>query len=252
MNHLADARRLGEFDQPWRRFPLVAIAGLALWIALLAPFSMVLELSESPPAAIKPLEARIVEIPPEVGGLSAGGGTPAPPPAHRAPARPRATGPAAPPVRSIPKHAEMPPAPAFPEGTAPAGSSPAPPAGTASTTTGAAGGAGAGAEGSVTTGGGPGGSGGPGSDDLGAHAIYAPAPEIPDDLRENVIHAVAIAHFKVSSDGQVSVSLVSKTDSPRLNRILLDTLGQWRFFPATKDGVPIDSEFDLTIPITVQ
>jgi protein TonB len=252
MNRLADARRLGEFDRPWRRFPWVAIAGLALWIALLAAFSMVLELSKPPPAAMKPLEARIVEIPPEVGGLSAGGGTPAPPPAHRAPAKPRAPGPAAPAVSSIPKHAEIPAAPVSPEGTAPAGSSPAPTAGTASTTTGSSGGAGAAAGGGATTGGGPEGSGGLGSDDLGAHAIYAPAPEIPEDLRENVIHAVAIAHFKVSSDGQVSVSLVSKTDSPRLNRILLDTLEQWRFFPATKNGVPIDSEFDLTIPITVQ
>ena len=96
------------------------------------------------------------------------------------------------------------------------------------------------------------GPGGLGSDNLGAHAIYAPVPEIPDDLREDAIQTVAVAHFTVTYDGEVTVSLVTKTESPRLNQILLDALKQWRFFPAMKNGVAIDSEFDLKIPITVQ
>jgi hypothetical protein len=34
--------------------------------------------------------------------------------------------------------------------------------------------------------------------------------------------------------------------------VLIDTLKQWRFFPAMKSGVAIDSQFDLRIPISVQ
>jgi protein TonB len=103
----------------------------------------------------------------------------------------------------------------------------------------------------------PGGTGvgngaGLGNDASGARAIYAPTPTIPDDLRENVFEAVAIAHFKVSPDGAVEVTLAQPTPNPRLNQILLNTLRQWKFFPAMKDGIAINSEFDVRIPITVE
>ena len=103
----------------------------------------------------------------------------------------------------------------------------------------------------------PGGTGegagaGLGNDASGARAIYAPPPTIPDDMRENVFSAVAVAHFKVSPDGTVEVTLTQPTPNPRLNRILLNTLKQWKFCPAMKDGIAINSEFDVRIPITVQ
>ncbi len=82
--------------------------------------------------------------------------------------------------------------------------------------------------------------------------MYAPTPTIPDDLRDETFNAVALAHFKVSYSGDVQVSLTQPTTSPRLNEILLDTLKQWRFFPAMKKGVAVDSEFDVRIPITVE
>ena len=97
----------------------------------------------------------------------------------------------------------------------------------------------------------PGGTGvgsgaGIGNDASGARAIYAPTPTIPDELRENVFQAVAVAHFKVSPDGAVEVTLEQPTPNPRLNQILLNTLRQWKFFPAMKDGIAINSEFDVT------
>jgi protein TonB len=103
----------------------------------------------------------------------------------------------------------------------------------------------------------PGGTGvgngaGLGNDASGARAIYAPTPTIPDDLRENVFEAVAVAHFKVSPDGAVEVTLAQPTPNPRLNQILLNTLRQWKFFPAMRDGIAINSEFDVRIPITVE
>ena len=103
----------------------------------------------------------------------------------------------------------------------------------------------------------PGGTGvgsgvGLGNDASGARAIYAPTPTIPDDMREDVFQAVAIAHFKVAPDGAVEVALAQPTPNPRLNQILLDVLRQWKFFPAMKDGIAIASEFDVRIPISVQ
>jgi protein TonB len=99
---------------------------------------------------------------------------------------------------------------------------------------------------------GTGGGSGLGSDSLGARAIYSPVPKIPDDLRDMAFEAVAVAHFEVSYDGNVKVTLAKPTPDPRLNQILLSTLQQWRFFPAMKGGVAIDSAFDVRIPISVQ
>jgi protein TonB len=53
-------------------------------------------------------------------------------------------------------------------------------------------------------------------------------------------------------DGTVEVTLAQPTPNPRLNQILLNTLRQWKFFPAMKDGIAINSEFDVRIPISVQ
>ena len=97
-----------------------------------------------------------------------------------------------------------------------------------------------------------GGGGGIGTDTVGARAIYAPTPVIPDDLREDVMQTEAVAHFNVSFDGTSEVTLVKPTSSPRLNQVLLDALKQWKFFPAVKNGVAIASSFDVRIPISVQ
>ena len=90
------------------------------------------------------------------------------------------------------------------------------------------------------------------SESIGARALYAPTPQIPDDLRENIFSALAIAHFVVDREGQVQVTLVQPTSNPRLNQVILASLRTWKFFPATRDGIPVASEFDLRIPIAVQ
>ncbi len=99
---------------------------------------------------------------------------------------------------------------------------------------------------------GSGGGGGIGTDTVGAHAIYAPTPVIPDDLREDVMQTEAVARFNVSFDGVSEVTLEKPTSSPRLNQVLLETLKQWKFFPAVKNGVAIPSSFEVRIPISVQ
>lgn len=207
---------------------------------LLIGFASILQQTAPPQPELKPLEARIVEIP--IGGLQAGGGAMEPAAPKLAP-RPIVK----PKIAMKPRHEKMapPPVPTSPEGTLKgkeSESASVPPPSRSGTSSGTA----------AEPGAGEGGRTGFGSDSIGARALYAPVPQIPDDMRDEIIQAEAIAHFTVSFDGAVTVVLSKPTDNPRLNQILLETLKQWKFFPAVKDGVAINSAFDVRIPVTVR
>ncbi len=250
MSVLTDTQRLPALDDPWRRLPWLLPAAIIAWAVLLFVFARMLEQSAPPPPELKPIEARIIEVP--VGGLQGGGGAaipavkpPAPKVINQPAPRPR--------VVTNPKKVVVPPPPGS---TALPGKSEEAPA--ESTGTPASGNAapesppGSGEAGGGGLGEGSGGGGGIGSDATGARAIYAPAPVIPDDLREDIFQTEAVARFKVSYEGNVDVSLVTPTPNPRLNKVLLDALRQWRFFPATKSGIAIDAVFEVRIPIAVR
>jgi periplasmic protein TonB len=237
-------------DEPWRRLAWIAPLSVLLWVAALFCFSILLRQTAPPLPELKPLEARIVELP-AAGGLQGG---PAAVKPHPAAVKPHPAIVAKPvpmiPPRTIVHHRAktkpiVPPVPPSPMGTSKS-EAPIAPASPATSTGGSAEGEG------VPGGKGSGSGSGMGSDSGGARAIYSPVPKIPDDLREVAFEAVAVAHFEVSYDGKVKVNLAKPTSDPRLNQILLSTLEQWRFFPAMKGGVAIDSEFDVRIPITVQ
>ena len=85
-----------------------------------------------------------------------------------------------------------------------------------------------------------------------AHAIYQPLPEVPDEAREEAFSAVATARFSVHADGHCDVDLIQATRNPMLNRLLLASLKQWRFAPATQDGRHIDSTIDLRVHFNIQ
>ena len=242
-------------DEPWRRLAWTAPLSIAIWLAVLAAFGAVLKRTAAPPPELAPVEARIVEVPPPapVGGLQGGPTTThrpapaAPKPRVEVPRRMTAVHPPRPVHRPV--HRVVPAAPPSISGTRKAAPAPSPPSLTGkSVSRGPATNAGGPAQGGRAAAGGS----GLGSDSLGARAIYSPVPEIPDDLRDQAFEAVAIAHFEVSYDGKVKVALTKPTSDPRVNQILLDTLRQWRFFPAMRGGVAIDSAFDLRIPISVQ
>jgi protein TonB len=87
---------------------------------------------------------------------------------------------------------------------------------------------------------------------MGARAIYNPLPEIPDSLRRQNVQVVAVARFVVAANGAARVELTQPTSDPELNRVLLESLKRWRFFPAMQQGQPITSTIDIRIPITVR
>jgi periplasmic protein TonB len=231
------------FDEPWRRFAWIVPLAVLVWALVLTAFALILEQTAAPPVELKPVEARIIELPPTA-GLQ--GGARAPHPAAPAVPKPKPHVVARPkpvPIHHVKPLAEV---PLSPFGTSKTTAAPAAPA--AGTEKPSAAETGQGVSGGSGTGSGS----GLGNDSGGARALYAPTPTIPDDLRDETFNAVAMAHFKVSYSGDVQVSLTQPTSSPRLNEILLETLKQWRFFPAMKNGVAVDSEFDVRIPITVQ
>ncbi len=240
MSASVQSTRLPAIDDPWRRLPLLIPAALLTWALLLFGFSVALMQTAAPEPELKPMEARIVEIP--VGGLQAG---PKEEAAKSAPAAPHL-----PPVVKLKHHAPpkmivpLAPVPSSPEGTMKSSEAPA----SGNERPGGATESGAGEGGS----GGGSALGGIGTDVSGARAIYAPVPVIPDDLREEAFQTEAVASFKVSYEGDVEVTLVKPTTNPRLNQILLDTLRQWKFFPAMHDGVAVDSRFNVRIPVSVQ
>jgi protein TonB len=241
-------------EQPWTRLGWIIPSALLLWLTLLTVFGLLLERTAPPPPELAPTQVQIVELPPPA-GLQGGPGpaASAQPKPKSEPIKPHPQIKTVRPVIPHPKvhHIVKPrpePVPPSINGTAKSEEEEAPAASAPAATN---------AKGSSGGGGVPGGSGsgsgtGAGSDSGGARAVFAPKPEIPDDLREQIMSKVAVAHFKVGYDGQVEVTLTTPTDNPQLNQILLDTLKEWRFFPAMKSGVAIDSEFDVRIPVSVE
>jgi periplasmic protein TonB len=217
---------------PMRRFAVTVPLAMLTLIAMVAG-SRFMPSSLPAPPHYDVVMATIVEPPPPPmpAGLQ-GGAAPV-------------TKPVAKPVHHQPRHLAKPVLPPPTLATSPSGgiSIPAPaavPSAPKEDTSGIAGGTGVGTGAGV------------GNDSGGARAIYAPPPKIPDDLREDAIHAEAMAHFVVAPDGTVTVTLVKPTSNPRLNQVLLAALSQWQFFPAMRAGMPVPSEFDLRIPIVIE
>ena len=228
-----------KLDDPWRRLPWLTPAAALLWAMLLLGFTLLLRDSGRPTETITRLDARLIDVP--AAGLEGEAQqqsqpVAAPPPPVAAPQPRVEKKPAEVPAPRARKKKEAPPPmydargartlPAEAVGAAGEQAPQSPPAGR--------------------------GVGGLGTDSNGARALYAPPPQIPDDLRENVFETVAVAHFHIGIDGDAKVSLIQPTSNPRLNVILLDALKQWRFFPAIRNGIAIDSDFDIRIPIAVR
>ncbi|MBV8534771.1 MAG: TonB family protein [Alphaproteobacteria bacterium] len=213
-------------DNPWRRLPWtfpLALALAALWLGLFATLLSTGRPPEQPPQPT--IEAQLVTLPPPPAPPAPPETKPEPPPPPPPPVPEPAPKP--PPVvkQPPPPRPELRRAPTPPkEETPPPVAAPAPPPPTRAPTGG----------------------------QMGARAIYKPMPTIPDDLRRESFNDVAVARFQVAPDGSAKVELVQPTHNPGLNRLLLDTLKTWRFFPAMLNGQPVASALEIRIPITVQ
>lgn len=90
------------------------------------------------------------------------------------------------------------------------------------------------------------------SDNSHATITYQPMPKIPDDLRREALSTYATVRFHVLENGNASAELITPSQNPRLNHILLETLKTWRFTPANDNGHPVASTFDIRVHFAVQ
>jgi protein TonB len=202
-------------DRPWRRLGWILPSVFLAWTLVLWSLGFLLERQPIPPAPI-PIDATLIELPAE-------------------PALPEATKPETPP-RPVPPQAVRPepeksiepePVPA-PSPTAEA-SVPPPPSPRAVQP-----------QRPVE------------SNRAAARILYRPLPKIPDELRDQAIEMEALARFDIKPDGTATVELVRPTPNPALNRIILDTLRTWRFFPALDAGRPVASTQELRVRLEVR
>lgn len=90
------------------------------------------------------------------------------------------------------------------------------------------------------------------SDNHGAVVIYQSMPKIPDDLRREAFNTYAMARFNIAADGSATVELLTPSQNPRLNHLLLEALKTWRFTPATDNGRAVASTFDIRVRFAVE
>ncbi len=84
-----------------------------------------------------------------------------------------------------------------------------------------------------------------------AYPIAQPLPEVPDDLRELGLSAVALVRLTIHIDGSVEVQLLKPTPNPRLNQRVLQTLRNWRFVAAQEKGRAVESQLDVRVHFNV-
>ncbi|HUK10109.1 MAG TPA: energy transducer TonB [Stellaceae bacterium] len=238
-------------DNPWRRLAWAMPSAGVLTAVALAGFLRLL--AGEPPRGLapSPLQVRLVDLP----ASPAATAVPSPPEAEPVfePAPAEVPTPPAPPSSAPAPAVDPPPEPgteAEPRATAPA-PPPKPPARPsrprASATTAAPPSTAA-----LPPAPRPPATAAPRGNTTGASAIVKPMPEIPESLRRHELDLVAVARFRVAADGSAQVELIEATPNPQLNRLLLEALGRWKFFPAIENGKPVASTIDIRIPISIR
>ncbi|HTS91797.1 MAG TPA: TonB family protein [Stellaceae bacterium] len=250
--------RRAYHDHPWARLPWLVPTAALIALAAIAGFLSLLIGTPVAPLAPVPLEAQVVELPPAPAAVSESQPQAEPPPAPAAVSEPQPQAEPPPPIpepEPLPPQAEPdptpppllaepdpPPPPPPPKPTPPRPAPPARP--THSPPSSSRPPAPAPQQSAPAS--------APSANTASARAVYQPLPEIPDALRHRAVELVAIARFRVAADGSAKVELVSPTPDPAFNRLLLEALGKWRFFPQIEAGKPVASVIDIRIPISVR
>ena len=82
--------------------------------------------------------------------------------------------------------------------------------------------------------------------------IDMPKPTLPDSLRSDTLDRTTVAEFVVGADGTpTEVRVVQSAGISDLDQLALDAAKQWRFKPATRDGVPVQSTVRLHVAFQV-
>jgi TonB family protein len=81
-----------------------------------------------------------------------------------------------------------------------------------------------------------------------------PLPEYPNEARSAGVEGRVLLEVLVSADGSVADAVVKEgiEGHPELDRAAVDALKQWRFQPATSEGVPVDMSILVPLEFRLQ
>jgi protein TonB len=82
--------------------------------------------------------------------------------------------------------------------------------------------------------------------------VNMPKPTLPDSLRNDTLDRTTVAEFVVGTDGTPEqIRVVQSAGVSELDQLAIDAVKQWRFKPATRDGVPVQSTIRLHVAFQV-
>jgi len=73
-------------------------------------------------------------------------------------------------------------------------------------------------------------------------------PAYPLQLMRENVHGTVILYAVIRADGSVGNVKVLRSVDDRLDRFATYAISQWKFYPATKNGTPVDVEATFQIP----
>ena len=73
-------------------------------------------------------------------------------------------------------------------------------------------------------------------------------PAYPMQLMRENVHGTVILYAVIHTNRSVKSVRVLRGVDDRLDRFASEAVAQWKFDPATKDGVPVDVEATFQIP----
>ena len=78
-------------------------------------------------------------------------------------------------------------------------------------------------------------------------AVYSPDPPYPEAARKEHFMGTVVLHVIVGPDGRTSNVRVARSLRQDMDENAIQTVQQWRFQPAMKDGVPVSVEVNVEI-----
>jgi len=82
--------------------------------------------------------------------------------------------------------------------------------------------------------------------------VFTPSPQYTEEARQGQIQGVVILEAIIDDEGNVSAVRVLKGLPMGLAESAVDAAKQWKFKPATLDGVPVPVYFNLTVSFSLQ
>jgi TonB family protein len=79
------------------------------------------------------------------------------------------------------------------------------------------------------------------------HATYAPDPKYPEKARKAHDRGVVLVDLVVGTDGLTRDVKIAHSVTPALDQAAIDTVKQWKFTPAAKDGHPVAVQITVEV-----